>query len=48
MVLDFIDVVVHVFEPSTRVTYDLELLWGDAPRVDWSPDRAPRAARSPR
>ncbi len=33
--LDFFDVVVHVFSEEARVYYDLELLWGDAPRVDW-------------
>lgn len=33
--IDFVDVVVHVFEPDTRIYYDLEMLWGDAPRMDW-------------
>jgi ribosome-associated protein len=33
--IDFVDVVVHVFEPDTRIYYDLEMLWGDAPRLDW-------------
>lgn len=36
--IDFVDVVVHVFEPDTRIYYDLEMLWGDAPRLDWSGD----------
>src|SRR5690606_16108092 len=35
IVLDRMDVVVHIFEPQTRAHYDLELLWGDAPRVEW-------------
>lgn len=35
VVLDFIDVVVHLFEPATRAHYDLEMMWGDAPRVNW-------------
>jgi ribosome-associated protein len=35
ILLDFADVVVHVFSPSYRELYDLELLWGDAPRVRW-------------
>lgn len=38
IVSDFGDVVVHVFEPNTRAFYDLELLWGDASRVDWQRD----------
>jgi ribosome-associated protein len=36
MLLDFVDVVVHIFSPEYRQYYDLELLWGDAPRVEWS------------
>jgi ribosome-associated protein len=35
VVLDYIDVVVHLFEPTTRAHYDLEMLWGDADRVNW-------------
>lgn len=34
--IDFVDVVVHVFEPDTRIYYDLEMLWGDAPRLNWN------------
>ncbi len=33
-VLDFGDVVVHVFHQPVREIYDLESLWGDAPRVE--------------
>lgn len=40
--LDYVDVVAHIFDPEWRELYDLELLWGDAPRLDWSP--APRKA----
>ncbi|MBX3364514.1 MAG: ribosome silencing factor [Phycisphaeraceae bacterium] len=39
---DFVDVIVHVFEPNTRAYYDLEMLWGDAPRIPW--ERATRQA----
>ncbi|MEN0021067.1 MAG: ribosome silencing factor [Planctomycetota bacterium] len=35
LLADFVDVVVHLFEPNARAYYDLEMLWGDAPRVDW-------------
>lgn len=31
---DFVDVVAHLFEPNARAHYDLEMLWGDAPRVE--------------
>jgi len=34
-VLDFVDVVVHVFGPSHRRFYDLELIWGSAPKLRW-------------
>lgn len=33
--LDYIDVVVHVFGEEEREYYDLERLWRDAPRPDW-------------
>jgi ribosome-associated protein len=33
--LDYIDVVVHVFGTQERAYYDLERLWRDAPRVGW-------------
>ena len=31
VLIDFIDYVVHVFQPSVREFYQLETLWGDAP-----------------
>jgi ribosome-associated protein len=33
LLLDFADVVVHVFTPEARGFYDIEGLWADAPRV---------------
>lgn len=35
VLLDFVDVVVHLFDAEHRRYYDLELMWGDAPRMDW-------------
>lgn len=35
LLLDYVDVVVHVFAEEEREFYDLERLWRDAPRVDW-------------
>jgi ribosome-associated protein len=35
MVLDYLQVVVHVFHREKREFYSLEDLWGDAPRVEW-------------
>ena len=33
VVLDFFDVIVHVMRAEVRQHYDLESLWGDAPRL---------------
>jgi len=35
ILLDFIDVVVHIFDSEYRDYYDLELLWGDAKKIDY-------------
>jgi ribosome-associated protein len=35
ILIDFVDVVVHVFNQESRMFYDLDGLWGDAPRVTW-------------
>jgi ribosome-associated protein len=32
VLVDYIDFVVHVFHPSARDFYQIETLWGDAPR----------------
>ncbi|HUU11874.1 MAG TPA: ribosome silencing factor [Phycisphaerae bacterium] len=42
LLVDYVDVVVHVFTDESRRYYDLELLWGDAPRVDWQRGWKPR------
>ncbi|HEY6010515.1 MAG TPA: ribosome silencing factor, partial [Nitrospirota bacterium] len=33
VLMDYGDVVVHVFEEQARIYYSLEKLWGDAPRI---------------
>jgi ribosome-associated protein len=38
MLVDFVDVIVHVFNQESRSFYDLEGLWGDAARVEWQPE----------
>jgi ribosome-associated protein len=43
--LDYVDVVVHVFGLEERDYYDLERLWRDAPRVAWEPAGAASSSR---
>jgi ribosome-associated protein len=38
VLLDYVDIVVHVFAEAERDFYDLERLWLDAPRLAWEPD----------
>lgn len=35
LLADFVDVVVHLFEPNTRAHYNLEMHFADAPKVAW-------------
>lgn len=35
VLIDFGIVVVHLFMEEARRFYDLELLWGDCPHLDW-------------
>ena len=39
VLLDYVDVVVHVFHEKTREYYLLERLWGDARRIEIADDR---------
>lgn len=37
LLADFVDVVVHLFEPNARAHYDLESLWSNSTRVQVPP-----------
>lgn len=39
VLIDFIDVIVHLFVSETRRFYGLERLWGDAPRLALADDQ---------
>jgi len=45
VLLDFGDIVVHLFQPEARAYYALETLWADVPRVPFTP--APQATQRP-
>lgn len=39
IVMDYLDIVVHVFQGEVREHYRLEAVWGDVPRMDVDPER---------
>ena len=45
ILMDYGDVVIHLFDEEARKTYDLEMLWGDAPRARWK-RRSPKSPAS--
>ncbi len=42
ILLDYGDVVVHLFDPELRAYYALEDLWADARRVEFTPSSSPQ------
>lgn len=40
VLLDYVDLVAHIFNADKRQFYDLERLWGDAPREEVAEDAA--------
>lgn len=44
VLIDFVDFVVHVFQPTARQYYNVERLWSDAPAIDV--EDKPKAKRS--
>ena len=45
MLIDFVDVVLHVFSQDARAFYDLDALWGDARIVPWEETPDPAKAK---
>ena len=35
ILIDYVDLVVHIFLPEAREYYNLEMLWSDVPRLDY-------------
>ena len=48
ILLDYLDLVVHVFTPAARDFYRLEALWRDVPRVPLAPTIPTRATEGDR
>jgi ribosome-associated protein len=46
VLLDYVDVVVHVQHAEERVFYALERLWKDCPFIPFTPDGAPAVDRT--
>lgn len=43
--MDYNDVIVHIFHKPVRLFYDIEGLWADAPRIE-APDKPPAKKRA--
>jgi ribosome-associated protein len=47
VLIDYGDVVIHVFDEAMRGFYDLDALWGDAPRLQVDLGPVPARAAAP-
>ena len=43
VVIDFVDLVVHLFEPNQRAYYDIEALWAEAETIAWEKTKRSKA-----
>jgi ribosome-associated protein len=41
VLMDFVDVVVHILQPEARAYYDLDRLYGECPQLDWQAIETP-------
>jgi ribosome-associated protein len=39
VLIDFVNIVVHIMQPEQRAFYQLEEMWSDAPLTEHSPNR---------
>lgn len=46
VLLDYLDIVVHIFRQEERDYYEIERLWKDAPVVEW--EKEPEEASTPK
>jgi len=44
VVVDFVDIVVHLFSEELRNYYELEMVWGQADRVEWRDNESPESS----
>lgn len=46
VLLDYMDVVVHILQPEAREYYGLDDLYGDCELIDWQSEEEPEAAQA--
>jgi ribosome-associated protein len=48
VLMDYVDVVVHVLQPQARAYYDLDNLYGECPELDWQALETPGLPEEPK